>query len=225
VRLTEAKIQYDLYLHLRSRMHMLLPNYTPAGWYEADAWHFQKNGYCTEYEVKVSRADFKNDAKKQQRYRWGDCRGAPKHARLQLGDEAGPNRFWYVTPPGLIKPDELPEFAGLLEASPEPFRHKLNRIKEAPFLHRAKREVPWREIRISLTHRYWQLRGLKALNGAITTTPDLCEITTLPRRAREEALTRIVLAQAATIRDLESREPAHDPTCQSPAWDGVDGHA
>lgn len=50
------------------------------------------------YEIKVSRADFARDSAEKQdgALKWSD-------------------RFWYVTPPGLIGRHEVPEWAGLQE--------------------------------------------------------------------------------------------------------------
>lgn len=50
------------------------------------------------YEIKVTRADFLRDSL------------AKQSAALQFA-----NRFWYVTPPDLLKKEEIPEWAGLLE--------------------------------------------------------------------------------------------------------------
>lgn len=52
------------------------------------------------YEVKVSRSDFLGELKQPNKQR---------SARL-FSDE-----FWYVAPEGLIKPEEVPDWAGLIE--------------------------------------------------------------------------------------------------------------
>ncbi len=51
-------------------------------------------------EVKISRRDFKKELKNPQKQRWA----------LMYS-----NLFYYCCPKGLIKPEELPPFAGLLE--------------------------------------------------------------------------------------------------------------
>jgi len=66
-----------------------------------DIWAF--NGWSTiVVEVKTSHADFLNDKKKWFR---------------QVGNECGDpgNYRYYLTPKGLLKPEELPEGFGLLE--------------------------------------------------------------------------------------------------------------
>jgi len=69
-----------------------------------DAFAFglwSKNWGSAAYEVKVSRADFLGELRK------------PLKRRMALRYS---NLFWFVTPPGLVKPEELPIEAGLMEA-------------------------------------------------------------------------------------------------------------
>lgn len=87
-----------------------------------DFWTISANssqGFsATAYEIKVSRSDFKRDNPMKQR-----------QARLFS------DRFYYVAPRGLIKPDELPEWAGLLECHEGRLSAKVNaplRDKDAP---------------------------------------------------------------------------------------------
>ena len=70
------------------------------------------------YEVKISRADFRRDTAIKQR-----------EARL-FSDQ-----FFYVTPAGLIKPEEVPDWAGLIEYLDGTFKtiiHAPYRDKDAP---------------------------------------------------------------------------------------------
>jgi len=66
------------------------------------------------FEIKVSRSDFLSEMKQPNKQR---------SARL-FSDE-----FWYVTPAGLLQPDEIPDWAGLMELSEQPaarrFGHKI----------------------------------------------------------------------------------------------------
>jgi hypothetical protein len=59
------------------------------------------------YEIKVTRADFQRDTVEKQ------------SGALQYAD-----RFWYVTPPDLLRLDETPEWAGLLEWTGKKFEIK-----------------------------------------------------------------------------------------------------
>lgn len=70
------------------------------------------------YEVKISRADFRRDNAVKQR-----------EARL-FSDQ-----FYYVTPAGLLKTDEVPDWAGLMEFDGSGFKtiiHAPYRDKDAP---------------------------------------------------------------------------------------------
>lgn len=70
------------------------------------------------YEIKISRADFRRDTAIKQR-----------EARL-FSDQ-----FYYVTPAGLIRPDELPDWAGLIEYADGQFKTVIGapyRDKDAP---------------------------------------------------------------------------------------------
>lgn len=60
---------------------------------------------ASSYEIKISRADYLRDSAEKQdgALKWSD-------------------RFWYVTPPNLIEPRELPEWAGLQEWDGRTFR-------------------------------------------------------------------------------------------------------
>lgn len=70
-------------------------------------------GHCaTAYEIKVSRQDFKRDSAMKQR-----------EARLYS------DQFYYVTPVGLVDPDEIPDWAGLQEWNGERFAYKIHAPK------------------------------------------------------------------------------------------------
>lgn len=74
---------------LQSRVDLWALNVAPSSGNVADA-----------YEIKVSRSDFRRDGHKKQR-----------GARLFA------DRFWYVAPEGIIPHEEIPDWAGLIEAS------------------------------------------------------------------------------------------------------------
>lgn len=61
-----------------------------------------KSMYLLDIEVKISRADFKRDFKK-----------ITKHLCLQNG-QCGVNYFYFACPTNLIKPSEIPCYAGLI---------------------------------------------------------------------------------------------------------------
>ncbi|PCJ95928.1 MAG: hypothetical protein COA52_02470 [Hyphomicrobiales bacterium] len=71
--------------------------------------HEGKGHEARSYEIKVSRQDFKRDSHNKQR-----------EARLYS------DKFYYVTPPGLLKKEEIPDWAGLQEWNGERFLHRIH---------------------------------------------------------------------------------------------------
>lgn len=129
MQLTERLIQNRLWQAWgRVTGTLLVPNYTPADWYECDLFYVTAAGYMREYEIKITVADFRKDAAKGTSHngRW-------KHHRLGLGDPQGPHQFWYVVPEGLIVAADVPAHAGLFYIDPAKYRPIM--IKRAPHLH------------------------------------------------------------------------------------------
>jgi len=72
--------------------------------WEHDVISLSENGMLYEFEIKVSRSDFLKEKRKG--LKW-EIYSIPIHAQT-------PNYFFYVCNNGLIKLDEIPEFAGLI---------------------------------------------------------------------------------------------------------------
>lgn len=87
---------------------IVVPNYYLGRW-ECDLLKISKAGLMYEYEVKVSRSDFFNDAKKLTY-----SGTATKHSRLKCGDRV--DRFYFVVPKGMVQPSEVPAEFGLIYA-------------------------------------------------------------------------------------------------------------
>lgn len=87
------------------------------------------------HEIKISRSDFFRDLKKRPTFSFMKGSGFETKYDRQAGEE-----FYYVVPAGMVKPNELPEDAGLMEVS----------ISERPKIRITKRcpPVPW-EMRIA----------------------------------------------------------------------------
>ncbi len=139
--MNETDIQCHLIRHLQNA-GLVFPNFTPKDWWECDLICITKAGYFREYEIKLTKSDFKADAKKA-RYLRARGRNQPvelKHDQLFLGNERGPRQFWYVCPSGLIEPRELPNFAGLVWVKLEGWPN-IQEIRKAPFLH-SKKSAP-----------------------------------------------------------------------------------
>lgn len=79
--------------------------------WESDYLAVTYNDYVYECEIKISRADFFNDLKNKKE----------KHQILESSEVSGskrPNYFYYAVPDGLIKPEEVPAYAGLIYVNP-----------------------------------------------------------------------------------------------------------
>ncbi len=157
--MTEKIIQNILWRHLSSKGHTLIcPNYTPAKWWECDMFSVTKSGYVVEHEIKISKADFKNDTKKSQNTNVKtEIRN--KHIQLASSDPDGPNRFFYVVPEDLIKKDEVPTWAGLM------YVNKYGSVyveKDAPKLHKTKLDEKVKDHVTGVFYwRFWNERNRK----------------------------------------------------------------
>lgn len=151
--------------------------------WESDKLIWTKTGYIYEFEIKISRADFKNDFKNKkekhiilkgpteeerfmpsfyQSYEWNkhlynsidDCK-----ARIKSGDShlieshKKPNYFYYAVPEGLIQPEEVPEYAGLIYILKEYHfeRQSYVIVKKAPCLHKKK----YKDGELNLAEKFW----------------------------------------------------------------------
>jgi hypothetical protein len=146
---------------------------------EQDFLSVTKAGYASEYEIKMSRADFKADVKKTaaKTSRWGLQNGkthtykhdvlsgktAPKHGRRNL---KVPKWFWFVVPADLDV--EVPAYAGLIHArlSRGYSGVSLRIVKKAPTIKHATKlgTKEHEQITQSLTYRFWTQRfGMASL--------------------------------------------------------------
>jgi len=148
VNLSERSIQDILYIWLLGKGHThIVPNCGAFGW-EADMISFTKNETGTEYEIKISVADFRADNKK------------PKHKDLKSGRRiygfCVPHKFFYVVPEGLVCIKDVPSYAGLIWITS---RKEIKVLKNAPKLHSLpiKKKV-FSYINRGLMLRYWSLR-------------------------------------------------------------------
>lgn len=122
--LNESFIQNLFYLREQNRFKVVVPNANLDGWSECDLACITKANYFYEYEIKVSRADFKADAKKtvikkldqpEKIDGWNRYYvDQPKYEALACGHPRCPKHFYYIVPDGLIVEHEVPAFAGLI---------------------------------------------------------------------------------------------------------------
>lgn len=80
----------------------VIPNISTIYSWEIDLFSVNPAGYTYEFEVKISRSDFLADKNKK---KWTQMKGA--------ANDRIPNYMVYVCPDGMIKENEVPEYAGL----------------------------------------------------------------------------------------------------------------
>jgi len=166
----ERQVQEAVYVYCAIKNHeIIVPNSCVFGW-ESDVVSVNKTGFIAEFEIKVTRADFKADAKKER----ASLLVNPAQ-KTWFGKDVThprPNYFFYVVPSGLITAEEVPEYAGLIYAERHVEGHRLyygtaREIKPAARMHRDK-ITDWqrKQLARALTGRYWRQRlGALAANN------------------------------------------------------------
>jgi len=188
--MTAKDIQHALFAKFGNSSRLMIPNYTPENWFECDLFRVTKAGYAEEFEIKLSVADFKADAKKgpddndrllhellpDNHWRKQKFDGRTKHERLSAGDPLGPIRFWFAMPEVVAAKVEIPVWAGLVTFR-EHREHgpimnstwkECATFKRAPQLHRACCRGTIKDHALGVFYwRYWNLRqGYKEESGS-----------------------------------------------------------
>jgi hypothetical protein len=138
-----------------------LTSFEGQGFSEIDVMGISGSGVIYEFEIKRSRADFfadiKNKKYKHTRMVEGDAiwiydewkkgkRTGNKVKQMSL-----PNRFYYVCEEGMILPEEVPQYAGLLYVIPP---KEIQEIKPSKILHKNKADIAiYKRIAIILSQR------------------------------------------------------------------------
>jgi len=142
--ITSMDIEWAL-MSERSFRSIMIQRYTPTGWWECDVAEVTDAGYLREYEIKVSRSDFKADARKSSYVQMvpGDWRSQTKKTKHELLAERwkkGPSQFFFVCPENVLPVEIVPEWAGLIYVFRRGPTHwpEERLIKPAPRLHREK---------------------------------------------------------------------------------------
>lgn len=159
-------IQWQL-MRNRYQRSMVMPNFTPRGWWECDVFELTKAGFFREYEIKLTRSDFHADARKGQVTFGGSWPATTKtilhkHSQLAARHVKGPSRFYFVCPIDLIKLEEVPEWAGLITVKPCEWRQlSLVTVKEAPQLHRCKADPAMQQYAEKVSYYRFILQWLR----------------------------------------------------------------
>lgn len=150
----ERFIQKAIYKWVTKRGDKLFaPNIYYYKW-ESDMLTLDSKGRLHEFEIKISYGDFKADFKKQKHTLFTKLRGGVYTLRKnRIRGYNSPNFFWYVCPPNMIKPSEIPLYAGLAYTDS---RGGLVIIKRPKVLHKkiTDRCLISQKFAVSLGHRY-----------------------------------------------------------------------
>jgi hypothetical protein len=157
--MNSKSVTVSLWWKLHGASQLLIPRYTPRGWWECDLWRLTKSGYVEEYEIKLTVADFNQDAKKEEPARerfnrqsrqWEPTPARNKHLILS-GTTEGPSRFYFVLPKEVLDRVQIPEWAGAIVVS----GHSVWQTKQAPKRHQDKWEGDRDLICRTFMYRFW----------------------------------------------------------------------
>ena len=125
-------IEAALVMYLYQKSHSpITTRFTGMGLQECDVISVSKSNYIYEYEIKISRQDFKKDFIKEKHTHILN----EKFTYVRKGEQLWRvcNYFNYVVPKDLISLDEVPEYAGLIYVN-EDFTFEI--IKKPKLLHK-----------------------------------------------------------------------------------------
>jgi hypothetical protein len=170
----EHDVQAVLYQNLRwdKKHKWIAPNVDVFSTGECDMFSVTVAGLAVEHEIKLSRSDFFADKKKEH-----------KHPQLELVAQGimsvaeppyswrpgprirtitAPNYYYYVVPRDLVKPEEVPAYAGLIYFDSDKFWDRslaFERVKTAKLLHKNKIDTALLlKVGDKLMYRCWSAR-------------------------------------------------------------------
>jgi hypothetical protein len=147
--MTEQYINKCLWSHYSASDYKLCNTFVFD--FESDFICISKSGYVIECEVKVSRSDFFHDFKKKNYHN-------KKHDLLQEKSKIyKPNKFFFATPKGMLKNEEIPNYAGLIEIE----NGDVYFTKQAPFLHKEALLHKLNFVRSLMDKFYWRTNNLR----------------------------------------------------------------
>lgn len=145
IKMTANEIQHIIINSLAERSFQIFSTNTDSALsFEADVIGINPNGYIYEYEVKLSRSDFKAEfrnkvhkhkmlSEKKATHEYAVYEKGKKTLKMKTHIQIA-NRFYFACPTDLIKLDEIPSYAGLIYVS----KSGVEIIKNAPLLHKNK---------------------------------------------------------------------------------------
>jgi hypothetical protein len=127
-------IESNLIMYLYEKKHSPISSKVKiSGLQECDVISVSKSDYIYEYEIKISRSDFKKDFIKEKHNHIINEKFTYIRKKELLFRVC--NYFNYVVPKDLISPDEVPEYAGLIYIN-EDFTFEI--VKKPKLIHKTK---------------------------------------------------------------------------------------
>ena len=156
--LTERLIQAQLWRENHSVCHRIMPNFSPASWWECDLLLLRKTLLTHEFEIKLTVADYRKDFIK------ADSTGiVQKHELLRTKHERCPNRFSFVRPATVRSKIVLPDYAGIVLAEWRNGRVVLTTERNAPLLHSTRSAAKLAQtMERAAYYRFWNERESQA---------------------------------------------------------------
>ena len=178
--MNSADVNKILKHFIRNHEHKFENTYVHA--WEADVFSVTKTGYSYEIEIKISRGDFFADFKKEKhqlfsgfKKGWKIIKQGDGHeldrndhrikypcthiSPRQLNHLSCTNKLFYACPEGLIKADEVPEYAGLIYVGDGSGPEKVLVVKKAPYLHKD----PFREEKLFSKYHWGYINQKKEI--------------------------------------------------------------
>jgi hypothetical protein len=136
----ESGLIMDLYLKGHSP---ITSHFQGQRFAECDVLSVTKSDYICEYEIKISKSDFKADFKKEKHTLITERVFNETVTLKKVGKKTfeiknpyyAPNYFYFVVTENLVTLDEVPEYAGLIYVKEN---GSFETIKKAPLLHKTK---------------------------------------------------------------------------------------
>jgi hypothetical protein len=139
--------------HLEKKHNPVCTNFKGAGYAECDLISISGSDYIYEFEVKISRGDFKKDAEKHFKHKYLNESYQTKVQKKRRTKKVSkvPNYFSYVCPTDMIKEEEIPLYAGLIYVDED---LNFTVIKKAPKVHSDKADMKLiKRIALTLSER------------------------------------------------------------------------
>jgi hypothetical protein len=147
---------------IKKRHEISVPNITTChDFWEADLLSMTKSYLLHEFEIKTTRSDWVKEKRSIENKSDDGCKLRRAYAlskqlneKMDLG--IAPNYFWLCAPSNVVREEEIPDYAGLIEVYDFRKKTRIRVIKDAPRLHdgKASDKIMYNMMR-SLNFKFW----------------------------------------------------------------------